>query len=676
MFSKDPFLYLEDLHHADTQALIQQAQRQTQCALMDEPVFESIRQDMISVLQDEQQIPFCQEFRARMYHFYQSEEWPKGVYRVCSSSSYRAGAPQWQILFSIADFDAVLGDDVALQGVAHYVEAPEHVLISLSAAGGDAAYTIEFDLAKQCIVPDGFHFPLSKSVVSWRDEHSVWVCPAWDKRQCTQAGYSKQVWLLRRGQTFEEALPILDIDADAMMVNAWRYLDTQGSPIDLIEAATGFYHKQYYQVMADFQPKALSLPDDCELMGYLYGQLLVQLRSDWVRANKRYQAGSLVAVKLHKGELGAAEAIFVPDATQAIECVETTRRFVVVSVLSQVRSSLLVWQFVNGHWQAAAVPRLPAGTLEMVDQPWGGDVLYVAISDFTTPLTLYTLDLHLQELCVMRRQQDQFNAEGIKIQQHFATSADGTLVPYYHVGRVQGKEVPTLVYVYGGFGIPQLPYYLGGIGRYWLQRGYAFVLANVRGGGELGPAWHYAARGVNKHRSVDDLLAVLQDLYQHDRASAAYTAIQGGSNGGLMVASALCRAPELMGAVVCEVPLTDMLRYPYLSAGSSWLDEYGDPQDETTKAALALLSPYHHLAASPAYPPVLLSTHLNDDRVHPAHALKFYARLQELHQPVWLAATDQGGHGGSVTQADTAAELALLFSFLYQTIASQQITQE
>ncbi|MDF7675422.1 prolyl oligopeptidase family serine peptidase [Neisseriaceae bacterium ESL0693] len=673
MFTNDPFLNLENLHHPDTQALIRQSRFQTQWSLIDDPTFDAIRQDMTSVLQDEQQIPFCQEFRARMYHFYQSEEWPKGVYRVCSSASYRAGIPQWQILFSVADFDAVLGDDVALQGVAHYVEAPEHVLISLSAGGGDAAYTIEFDLAKQCIVAEGFHFPLGKSVVSWRDENSVWVCPAWDERQCTQAGYAKQVWLLCRGQRFEEAVPVFDMDAGGMMVNAWRYLDNQGSPIDLIEAASGFYHKQYYQVMADLQPKVLNLPDDCELMGYLYGQLLVQLRSDWMRANQCYPAGSLVAVKLRKGILGAAEVIFVPDASQAIECVETTRRFVVVSILSHVKSTLLAWQFVDGHWQSISVPSLPSGTLEIVDQPWGGDVLYVAISDFTTPLSLYTLDLQLQELCVMRRQQNQFDAEGVKIKQYFALSADGTQIPYYHVGQAMGKKVPTLVYVYGGFGMPQLPYYLGGIGRYWLQKGYAFVLANVRGGGEFGPAWHYAACGVHKHRSVDDLLAVLQDLYQHDRASAAHTAIQGGSNGALVVASALCRAPQLLGAVVCEVPLTDMLRYPYLSVGASWLDEYGDPEVENEKAALALLSPYHNIQAAPAYPPVLVSTSMNDDRVHPAHALKFYARLRQLKQPVWLAVADQGGHGGSVTQADTASELALLFSFLYQTIAYNQI---
>lgn len=673
MSTQDPYLHFEDLNHPDTQAMMQQADAATKLKFASDAVYTEICADMTALLQDEQQIPFCQEFRACMYHFHQSAEWPKGVYRVCSSASYRSGLPEWQILFSVADFDVILNDDVYLQGVAHYVEAPEQVLISLSAGGRDAAYTIEFNLKEKQIVTGGFHFPLSKSTVSWRDANSVWVCPAWDERQQTQTGYSRQVWLLERGKCFEEAMPILEMSAEGMMVNAWRYLDNQGSPIDLIEAANGFYHKQYYQILKNGQTKLLALPDDCELMGYLYGQLLVQLRSDWQRANQCYRAGSLVAVKLHKGILGAAQTIFVPDDHQAIDMVETTRKFVVVSILDQVQSRLLAWQFVQDCWQPLNLPTLPEGTLEIVDQPWGGDVLYLAISYFTMPLTLYTLDLQLLELCVMRRQQEQFNAEGIKVQQLWASSADGTLIPYYHVGRHVGTDVPTLVYLYGGFAMPQLPYYLGGIGRYWLAKGYAFVLANVRGGGEFGPTWHQAAQRKHKHISVDDLLAVLQDLYQHEYASAAHTAIQGGSNGGLLVASAMCREPQAMGAVVCEVPLTDMLRYHLLSAGASWIDEYGNPDNAIEQIALKALSPYHNLVNSSLYPPMLITTSGQDDRVHPAHALKFYARLHAYAQPVWLSVAESGGHNGGMTQLDMAGELALLMNFLYHTIVRKSV---
>ena len=672
MKNTDVFDYLEDLNSQTTQELIRKANDQTQARFAADANYRAICTDMIKVLQDEQQIPFCQEHRARMYHFYQSAQWPKGVYRVCSASSYRAGMPQWQVLFSVADFDDVLQDDVYLQGVAHYVDNPEQVLISLSAGGADAAYTIEFNLAERKIVDGGFHFPLSKSIISWRDADSVWVCPAWDERQMTHAGYPRQVWLMQRGQTFAEATPVLEADADAMMVNAWRYLDSQGSPIDLLEVAGGFYHKQYYQIMQDLNAQPLSLPDDCELMGYLYGQLLVQLRSDWQRANKSYPAGSLVAVKLNKGELGAAQIICQPSATQAIDCIETTRRFIVVSLLDNVHSRLLVWRYHENGWQQITLPSLPEGALEIIDQPWGGDVVYLAISNFTVPLTLYTLDLNILELCVMRVQPVQFDATGVSIRQFHAQANDGTLIPYFHVGKKIGTDTPTIVYVYGGFAMPQLPYYLGAIGRYWLAKGYAFVLANVRGGGEFGPNWHQAARGIHKQVSVDDLLTVVQDLYAHGYAAKQHTAIQGGSNGGLVVAAAFCQQPQNIGAMVCEVPLTDMLRYPYLSAGASWLDEYGDPEDEQQRQALEALSPYHNLCEHKHYPPALITTNLADDRVHPAHALKLYARLRSLNQPVWLAVPETGGHSGGGTQDSTAAELALIMNFLYQTIAKNK----
>lgn len=665
----DPYAYLENLDSPDTQSFAAAAHAETLAQFCNDDAFTEMAADITRQLQDERQIPFCQEHRARMYHFHQSADYPKGVYRVCSAASYRAGMPDWKVLFSVADFDEILGDDVYLDGVSHYVEAPHQVLLSLSVAGGDAAYTLEFDLNEGALVAGGFHFPAGKSYIAWRDENSVWVCPAWDERQLTRSGYPREVWLMRRGQSFAEAQPVYQMGADGVMVNAWRYLDGQGAPIDLIESAEGFFSKTYYQVNADGEAQALKLPVDCEIVGYLAGQLMVQLRSDWVRANQSYPAGALVAVKLNKGELGAAHLLFAPDETQALESVETTKRFVVVSILDNVSGRLKAWKFSDGLWQEAAIPALPQGALELTDQPWGGDVVYLAAGDFTTPLTLFALDLNVMELTVLRRQPKQFDSDGIKVQQLHAESADGVRVPYYHVGKTAAPDTPTLVYVYGGFGMPELPHYLGTVGRHWLAAGNAFVLANVRGGGEFGPAWHRAAQGVHKHKSVDDLLAVVRDLAARGFSSPKHIGLQGGSNGGLVVASAFVREPENIGALVCEVPLTDMLRYADLSAGASWIDEYGDPENPVERESLAALSPYHNLLDGIQYPPALMTTSFSDDRVHPAHALKFYAKLRSFSPQSWLYAGGEGGHTGNGTQAQTAAELACVLRFLQQHLA-------
>ncbi|MGL5470842.1 MAG: prolyl oligopeptidase family serine peptidase, partial [Shewanella sp.] len=347
------------------------------------------------------------------------------------------------------------------------------------------------------------------------------------------------------------------------------------------------------------------------------------------RTNHYYPSGSLIAVKLSRGEVGEAHLLFAPTETQALESVETTKRFVVASLLDNVSGRLKSWRFVDGKWQEVLLPRLPIGALEITDQPWGGDVVYLAASDFTTPLMLYALDLNVMELVVMRRQVQQFDTKGVEVRQFWTKSTDGTMIPYYHVGKNTGKDTPTLVYVYGGFGVPELPHYMGSIGKYWLEEGNAFVLANVRGGGEFGPKWHQAAQGLNKHKSVDDLLVIVHDLNKQNLSSASRIALQGGSNGGLVVASAFVREPQSIGALVCEMPLTDMLRYPLLSAGRSWVDEYGNPQENKAyQQYWHEFSPYHCLSDG-HYPPALITTSLSDDRVHPSHAMKFYAKLHE-----------------------------------------------
>ncbi|MCS4534380.1 prolyl oligopeptidase family serine peptidase [Neisseria montereyensis] len=667
----DPYRHFEDLSDPETRRFASEAHAETQAAFASGADFDQTVADMVKQLQNPRQIAFCQEHRAKMYHFHQDEIHPKGVYRVCSAASYRSGYPEWQILFSVADFDEILGDDVYLGGVSHYVAQPEMVLLTLSRSGSDTAYTLEFNLNSGTIVENGFHFPAGKNHISWRDADSVWVCPAWDERQTTQAGYPREVWLVERGQSFEESTPVYRMDSDGMMVNAWRYLDAQGAAIDLIESSDGFYTKTYLQVSPEYDALPLNLPDDCEVSGYLAGHLLIHLRSVWQRANHSYPAGSLVAVKLNKGELGAAHILFAPDSTQALESVETTKHFVVVNLLDNVSGRLKAWRFSDGLWQEVSLPKLPQGTLELTDQPWGGDVLYIAASDFTTPLTLFALDLNVMELVVVRRQPEQFDTDGIQMRQFYAESADGTRIPYYFVGKNPSPDTPVIVYVYGGFAVPELPHYMGTIGKYWLEQGKSFVLANVRGGGEFGPQWHQAAQGINKHKSVDDLIAVIDDLNNRQLSSPPFIGIQGGSNGGLIVASAFVRAPHSIGAMVCEMPLTDMLRYPYLSAGASWIDEYGDPENPAFQTALAALSPYHNLADTADYPPALMTTSLSDDRVHPAHALKFYAKLRRNKAPVWLYAGGAGGHTGNTTQEESVTEFACIIRFFNEQLAAK-----
>ena len=653
---------------SQTQEYIQNADCQIQDRLIQDTRFASVQSSILNQLQSNKNIPFCEEHQGKMYHFFQDEQYPKGVYRACFSSAYRAGNPEWQILFSVVDFDEILGEDVFLSGIAHCTLNPDRVLLSLAPGGQDAEFTLEFDLQEQTLVEGGFHFPLAKSHIHWRDENSVWVCPAWHPQQLTEAGYPSEVWLLERNQSFEEATPVFKTETDHLLVRAWRYLDGQGSPVDLIEEASSFFQKKYHLIHTDLTISELSFPEQCEVVGYLNGQILLHLQQDWVRANQHYPCGALVAVTLHKGTLGQAHLLFAPDTQQTIETVETSRRYIILHYLENVRSYLKAWYWQQGSWQEHLLPALPQGTIELIDQPWGGDLLYFTVEDFLTPSTLLVLDLVFNELTLLRRAPNLFNTQGLSTHQFFAKSADGTKIPYFWTGHEASPDTPTLVYVYGGFGLSELPYYLGSLGEHWLNKGGALVVANVRGGGEFGPKWHQAAQKQNKYKSVDDLIAVIDDLVQTNKSSPKQIALQGGSNGGLVVASAMVREPEKIGAVISEVPLTDMLNFHHYSVGKSWLEEYGNPDDAADREALIELSPLHQLKVGITYPPAFLTSSLTDDRVHPVHAVLFARKLTQLGQSCLLYLAKEGGHSGNHTQKDTADELALVLVYLYQVL--------
>jgi prolyl oligopeptidase len=216
-----------------------------------------------------------------------------------------------------------------------------------------------------------------------------------------------------------------------------------------------------------------------------------------------------------------------------------------------------------------------------------------------------------------------------------------------------------------------LPYYSPLVGRAWLARGGTFVVANIRGGGEYGPAWHHAALRERRPRAYEDFAAVARDLVARGLTTSDRLGVEGGSNGGLLTGVMLTRYPELVGAVVIEVPLLDMRRYHRLLAGSSWVAEYGDPNVPDDWAFLREYSPYHNVHDGRPYPPVLVQTSTRDDRVHPGHARKMVARLREYGADVTYYENIEGGHAGAADNEQVANMAALRFEFLHRTLGDR-----
>jgi len=662
----DPYLWLEPLDSDEAVRWVEAQNTLTRAVLDADPRFESIRDEVLQNLRDTRQIPFFSQHGDWLYNFHQSAEHPRGVYRRTSLAAYRAGASDWQVVLDVDRLAEAEGRDWYLDSVAHYTLAPERCLLTLSLGGSDAAETREYDLAAGDFVAGGFRLPIGKNHVAWRDQDSLFVCPAWEARQRSRAGYPREVWLLPRGADWAQAERLFAVPRDAMMVSAWRFLACDGGALDMIEAADSFYRKTYYVLDEDRRTTALPLPKEAEVLAWLHGDLVVKLAQDWAHGGRLWPAGALVAYTLASGE---AALLVNPGSQASVESVECSRDFILVNLLENVQSRLLAFGKERGSWCEYPLPVPAQGVIEFVDQPWNTDCLYYSYSDFLTPTGLYRIELPSGTPECLRAQPAAFDASRFVAEQWRACAPDGMAIPYFIVRSRDlpfNGHAPTLLYGYGGFEVPMLPYYMDNFGPQWLEKGGVYVVANIRGGGEFGPAWHKAAQGVHRAVSFDDFIAVAEDLIARGVTDPRHLAIEGGSNGGLLVGAAMVRRPELFQAVVCEVPLLDMLRYTGLLAGASWIDEYGDPDNAEDRPYLAAYSPYHQLRSEVAYPQALFTTSRRDDRVHPAHARKMVARLNELgHQPLFFE-TDSGGHTGNAGQEQTASDLARVLVYLYQ----------
>jgi prolyl oligopeptidase len=232
-------------------------------------------------------------------------------------------------------------------------------------------------------------------------------------------------------------------------------------------------------------------------------------------------------------------------------------------------------------------------------------------------------------------------------------------------------STPTQMFGYGGFQIAEVPIYRPEMGKLWLERGGAYVLADIRGGGEFGPAWHEAALREHRQRAFDDFAAIAKDLIARKVTSPEHLGIYGRSNGGVLMSVSMTQHPELFGAVVIESPLIDMLRYNHLSAGASWVAEYGDPDVPADRAFIAKYSGYQALKPGVKYPEPYITTNTEDDRVHPGHPRKFAAKLESMGLPYLYYENTFGGHANDADPELNARRWARHYVYLWEKLGPQ-----
>jgi prolyl oligopeptidase len=674
----DPFRWLEQTDSDRALAWVRQQNARTRLALENQPLYADLHTRLSAVINDRARIPHVQRHGAWYYNFWRDAGHQRGIWRRTTPTQYRQAEPAWE---TVLDLDRLAREEHApwVWGGADFLPlpanlAPQRCLVSLSRGGGDAQVLREFDLDLRAFVKDGFYVPEAKSHCAWIDADTLFVASDFGPGSLTASGYPRIVKEWRRGTPLAAAATVYSAAVSDLGVSARRDF-TPGYPRQWIERQRGFYSSELY-LRDGATLLRIAKPDDANAWA-VRDQLLIELRSDWQAGGATYPAGALLATDFDAFLAGTRHftVLFAPTATCALDGVTVTAGAVLVKLLDKVCNRLVEWRCDDGRWQARAVAQadqdhasIDVGAVDALHS----DEYFMTCSSFLRPTTLQLAAIGSDAATTLKALPAFFDAGACQVRQHAARSADGTLVPYFVVrprAAGAGDGYPTLLTGYGGFEVAMKPSYSGVLGAAWLGAGGAYVLANIRGGGEFGPAWHRAALKAHRQRAFDDFIAVAGDLVRRGLTRPDRLGILGGSNGGLLVGAAMTQRPELFGAVVCQVPLLDMHRYHRLLAGASWMDEYGNPDDPADWAYLARYSPYHNLAPGRHYPPLLLTTSTRDDRVHPAHARKMAARMQALGQQALYWENTEGGHGGAADNAQQAQMWALTYTFLRQTLA-------
>lgn len=673
---EDEYLWLENIDGERAMSWVENANQTTADKLTKDPLYQEIYNDVLAALDSKDKLPELNIIGDYVYQLQRSADKPRGVYERTKFDLFKAGKPAWQ---TVLDIDAMAKRDKqkwVFHGMSCLAPENKHCLVYLSPGGGDAHEMREFDAETLSFVENGFRLPTAKMQVNWVDKDTLYVATDFGKGSHTDSGYARQLKKWTRGSKLTDAEPIFEVAKESVRVWAQRFKH-QDQAIDLVTDAPGFWTRKYYQLV-EGKPTRLQLPDTAIILDMFAGNYLVSLKQDWLYEGENYRAGSVLLLDpdtLIEGK-GSVTVLVESKPKFIIDSVVVAKDSVIVSAFEDVKSSLYRYYQEAGEWNSELVKLPSSGTISIASVSSDtGDVL-ARFEGFITPPTLYAYNT-ATGLAKVQQQSATFNAVGLKVEQFFAKSKDGTQVPYFVVMNkdttFDGKN-PTHIFAYGGFRVSVTPSYSGSYedlngayGKAWLERGGVYVVANIRGGGEYGPAWHSAALLKNRNKAYEDFEAIAQDLFDRKITSAKHLGIEGRSNGGLLVGATMTRRPDLYGAVICGVPLLDMKRYNKLLAGASWMGEYGNPDTDDWQF-IKQYSPYQNLKKGQKYPPTFFFTSTRDDRVHPGHARKMAARMKAFGQQVDYFENIEGGHKGSATSEQTAKRVAMSFVHLWRNL--------
>jgi prolyl oligopeptidase len=669
----DPYLWLEDVTGERSLDWVRARNAESTRALAETETFKALEQRIRAILDSDARIPFVSKIGEHYYNFWRDAKNPRGLWRRTSLDEYRKAEPAWDVVIDLDALARAENENWVWRGADCLAPDYRRCLVSFSRGGADASVTREFDVVDKAFVKDGFQLAEAKGGAGWIDLDTVFVSTDFGPGSMTESGYPRIAKRWKRGTPLAAAEVVFEGKPEDISVYA-GHDHTEGFERSFVYRGTTFFTNEIH-LLVDGKPVKINKPDSANASAWREW-LLIELREDWTIGERTWPAGALLATRLEsflKGERDFA-SLFTPGERTSLAGFSPTRNHILLNELDNVRNRIYVLTPGADGWTREPLPGMPEfGTVSAsaIDADHS-DEFFMTVTDYVTPTRLSRGAIEKPGIEKLKSLPAFFDASGLVVDQRTAVSDDGTRVPYFIVSRrdlaLDGSH-PTLLYGYGGFEVPLLPGYSGGVGAAWLEKGGVYVVANIRGGGEFGPKWHQAALKANRNKAYEDFAAVARDLIARKVTSPAHLGTQGGSNGGLLTGNMLTTYPELFGAIVVQVPLLDMLRYHKLLAGASWVAEYGDPDKPDEAEWLRRYSPYHNLSKDKDYPRVLFTTSTRDDRVHPGHARKMMARMLEQGHEALYYENIEGGHGGSANNQQAAFMAALAYTFLWDTLS-------
>jgi prolyl oligopeptidase len=668
----DPYVWLESVDSPDAMKWVRAENEKTLSVLEKDPRFASFHEQALAIAQTRDRIPMPAQADGRVYNFWQDSEHVRGLWRVTTQKDYDAGgAPSWK---PVLDLDRLAADEKAnwvWEGANCEPKLRRRCMLSLSDGGEDAVTVREFDLGTAAFVKGGFVLPKGKQREAWVDGDTLLVAREWAPGELTTSGYPFVVKRLKRGEAPDKAVEVFRGKADdgGYGVTPTSYMDAAGRRALLIERPLSTFESEKYLV-TPAGVKKLALPLKADVLELFDGQLLVKAGERWQAGGVDVPQGALVALDLARATANPQAlqpvVVFAPGPRQTIEGAAPTRDALLVTTLDNVRGRIALLRHHGGKWTSEALALPDNTTVRVVDADARSGVAYVSVAGYLQPSGLWRADTTHAKVAQIRALPPQFDASRDEVEQYEAASSDGTKIPYFIVHpkdmKLDGAN-PTILYAYGGFEVSLSPGYNATAGKLWLEHGGVWVVANIRGGGEFGPAWHEAGLKMKRQIIYDDFAAVARDLVARKVTSPRRLGIMGGSNGGLLMGVEMTQHPELWNAVDIQVPLLDMIRFEQIAAGTSWVGEYGSVSVPEERAFLARISPYAQLKRDVKYPRALVWTTTKDDRVGPQHARKFAARLSEFGVPYYYYEVIEGGHGAGANLKERAHTSAIEYTY-------------